>query len=80
MSWTTEETRQTFRSGKLIVGAIYPPLRPGLRWRWSIWVTGRRKPSDGWAPDEATAHRAVEAKYREFLKLAGLIRSEGGVS
>ncbi|MBP2560827.1 hypothetical protein J2857_003596 [Neorhizobium galegae] len=60
-------------SGGIAVGAVFPPVRPGLRWRWRCWVTGRSRPSEGSLHTEALARRAVEAAFANFLKNAGLV-------
>lgn len=76
MKWRADETREIYISGGMTVGAVYPPSRPGHRWKWRCWVNGKRTVSTGALSSNHLARRAVETVFANFLKSAGLVPAE----
>ena len=58
------------RLGKMAVGAVYPPDKPGRDpWLWHFWLSSIKRRG---APSEQAAKDALTARVAEWLRDAGL--------
>lgn len=68
--------RHCLLCGKVTVGAVFPPTRPGHAWHWRLWLNGKTCATTGNAKSEQAAKNATLAACRDFLREAGLTEIE----
>ena len=64
--------RHCLLCGSVTVGAAFPPVRAGDKWRWSLFPFGANPTREGGAKDEVTAKGRLMAAFALTLKEAGL--------
>lgn len=64
--------RHCLLSGSVTVGAAFPPAVAGDDWVWRQWVHGGTATPEGRAKSEQAAKAALLARFRDFLRAAGL--------
>lgn len=70
--WVWQPSRLVYLCGTVRVGAVFSPAYPGGKWRWRIWINGRRCPEEGKSASELKAREAVEVRFAGFLDRAAL--------
>lgn len=64
--------RHCLLCGRVTVGAAFPPMVKGDDWVWRLWVSGEVYAPNGRAKSEQAAKNALLARFRDFLRMAGL--------
>lgn len=67
--------RMLARSGRLDIGAVFPPIGEGQHrfpWVWRLWVNGKTLATEGRAKTELAAKSALLSAWRDFLAAADL--------
>ena len=77
ITWRPEHHRLVAVSGQIDIGAVFPDLAGGKRWRWRCFVGGSTATlaASGVGKverTEAAAKAAVEDAWRDFVEKAGL--------
>lgn len=68
--------RHLLKSGSVTTGAVFPPAVNGDDWVWRLWVSGETSAPNGRARSEQAAKNAILARFRDFLRAAGLEEAE----
>ncbi len=64
--------RHCLLCGTITIGAVFPPAVTGGYWTWRQWVNAGLATPEGRARSEQAAKAAMLARFREFLREAGL--------
>lgn len=64
--------RHCLLCGAITVGAVFPPAVTGDNWTWRQWINAGPSTPEGRARTEQAAKAALLARFRDFLREAGL--------
>lgn len=67
--------RHLLKSGRVNVGAVFPPGSSLGQWEWRLFLTELGASEHGAAKSEQAAKNALLARFRDFLRAAELAES-----